>query len=321
MLGRTDALTAEKEKSLGEELTRLLSARARAVADGQHHIFLLSAARLAPRSRATAGGLILRALRPEAAYATVAACARADELPALYRRATDRQAYAFFHDGAYLDCALLEPQRGQPAPQPDERLLTELREASAVADFDRVTRLLSGFFDRECAMTPDQARAFALRMLNAVREGFRRRGVTEWPAYPWDALAIVPSFSGLHAYCVSQAESFMAKLDEIRQKGRGVFAVQQIIERNYRVPGFSIASLAEEMHFSESYLGDQFRKRFHMSIGAYVNQLRMEEAKVLLLNPRARIRDVAAQVGFDNTDYFTKRFRQYTGRTPTEYRR
>ncbi len=321
VLGRTDTLTAERERRLGEELARLLSARVWTASDGQYHIFLLSAMRLAPRQLTTAGNLFLNALKPDAVYATVAACTRVDELPILYHRAKERQVYAFFHDGACLDCTLLAPQRGQLAMQPDEHLLMDVRDAAADADFNRITRLLSGFFDNEHTMAPDQARSFALRMLNAIREGFRRQGVTELAVCSWDTLAAIPSFSNLHKYCVSQAEGFMAKLDEIRQKGRGVFAVQQIIERNYKVPGFSIASLAEEMHFSESYLGNQFRKRFHMSIGAYVNQLRMEEAKLLLLNPSARIRDVAAQVGFDNTDYFTKRFRQYTGRTPTEYRR
>ena len=58
-----------------------------------------------------------------------------------------------------------------------------------------------------------------------------------------------------------------------------------------------------------------------MTIGTYINKLRMEKAKALLLLPGARISQVAAQVGFDDTDYFTKRFRQYTGQTPTEYRR
>ena len=45
------------------------------------------------------------------------------------------------------------------------------------------------------------------------------------------------------------------------------------------------------------------------------------QGQQLLLQPGARVSQVAAQVGFDDTDYFTKRFRQYTGQTPREYRR
>ena len=79
--------------------------------------------------------------------------------------------------------------------------------------------------------------------------------------------------------------------------------------------GFSIASL------SESYLSNVFKKQYDTTIGTYINKLRMEKAKELLLQPGAKVSQVAAQVGFDDTDYFTKRFRQYTGLTPTEYRR
>ena len=107
----------------------------------------------------------------------------------------------------------------------------------------------------------------------------------------------------------------------LHEKGRSVYLIRQAIEQNYSVPRFSISSLASQMHFSESHLSSQFKRQYHMTIGEYINQVRMEKAKELLLDPSVRVSDVAVQVGFDNTDYFTKRFRQYTGKTPSEYRR
>ena len=58
-----------------------------------------------------------------------------------------------------------------------------------------------------------------------------------------------------------------------------------------------------------------------MTIGGYLNQIRMEHAKRLLLDPARKVSEVGEMVGIDNTDYFTRRFKQYTGRTPSEYRR
>lgn len=58
-----------------------------------------------------------------------------------------------------------------------------------------------------------------------------------------------------------------------------------------------------------------------MTIGGYLNIVRMERAKPLLNDPSSRVSEVCQQVGIENADYFAQRFKQYTGRTPSEYRR
>ena len=113
----------------------------------------------------------------------------------------------------------------------------------------------------------------------------------------------------------------IGRFEALHEKGRNALYIRQMIDQNFMIPHFSVSSLSDKVHFSESYLSNLFKKQYHMTVGEYINQLRMEKAKQLLLEPAARVSDVAEQVGFDNTDYFTKRFRQFTGLTPTEYRR
>ena len=58
-----------------------------------------------------------------------------------------------------------------------------------------------------------------------------------------------------------------------------------------------------------------------MTISGYLNTVRMEQAKRLLSDPTNRVSEVGQLIGIENTDYFTRRFKQYTGKTPSEYRR
>ena len=108
---------------------------------------------------------------------------------------------------------------------------------------------------------------------------------------------------------------------DLSESGRVVYLIKREIEANFTNPSFTIAALARRLHFSESYLGSLFKRHTSMTIGRYLNQIRMEHAKRLLLDPARKVSEVGEMVGIDNTDYFTRRFKQYTGRTPSEYRR
>ncbi|MBO5912812.1 MAG: helix-turn-helix transcriptional regulator, partial [Clostridia bacterium] len=53
----------------------------------------------------------------------------------------------------------------------------------------------------------------------------------------------------------------------------------------------------------------------------YVNRLRLNYAKNLLLSSEKSIIDVALDSGFENVTYFNRCFKQESGLTPTEFRR
>ncbi len=68
-----------------------------------------------------------------------------------------------------------------------------------------------------------------------------------------------------------------------------------------------------------------FKRRFKRATGvsliAYVQNLRVDEAKRLLETDRASADEVAAMVGYENPAFFRRLFRRCTGLTPGEYRR
>ena len=83
----------------------------------------------------------------------------------------------------------------------------------------------------------------------------------------------------------------------------------------------TIGLLAAECHCSESYLNHMFKKRVGVSLSTYVNKLRIEHSKLLLLETNDSMLSIALQIGFKDANYFARTFRQLIGIQPSEFRR
>lgn len=96
-------------------------------------------------------------------------------------------------------------------------------------------------------------------------------------------------------------------------------AVLTYVHANFQ-SRMTLASVAERMHFSPSYLS----RRFHDAVGttfvAYVKGLRLEYAAGLLKNTDAEITEICYESGFSSPSCFTNDFRKCYGLSPTKYR-
>ena len=79
--------------------------------------------------------------------------------------------------------------------------------------------------------------------------------------------------------------------------------------------------IAESIKISESYLFRIFKKKMNCTITYYVNQIRVEKAKQLLISTSHPIVDIGIDVGFNSRQYFCKVFSSFTGLSPAEYRK
>ena len=68
----------------------------------------------------------------------------------------------------------------------------------------------------------------------------------------------------------------------------------------------------------------RFRKLFKEYTGfapsQYIQEVRMNVAKELLTNTSKSIKEIAVELGYENTDYFFIAFKKITGSTPLTYR-
>ena len=89
---------------------------------------------------------------------------------------------------------------------------------------------------------------------------------------------------------------------------------------NHPGDDLSAAALADLTGYSSGYLSRVFRQEFGVSIHDYVLESRMTLARELLLHTHLRVYEIARNVGYDDSNYFIKVFRGFTGMTPQEYK-
>lgn len=98
-----------------------------------------------------------------------------------------------------------------------------------------------------------------------------------------------------------------------------VRAAMEEMQRNY-TRNFSVSELAERVGVSHSHLNFLFRREFGTGPLGILTALRMARARQLLLERRYNIAEVALKSGYQDTNYFTRLFRQLHGITPGEFR-
>ena len=83
----------------------------------------------------------------------------------------------------------------------------------------------------------------------------------------------------------------------------------------------SVDMVAKKFSLSTSSLFRIFKTTFGASTIVYITRLRMEKAAELLFSTDYPIKAVALSVGFENSMYFSKVFKNHFGVTPSEYRK
>lgn len=78
---------------------------------------------------------------------------------------------------------------------------------------------------------------------------------------------------------------------------------------------------AEQMNLSKDYFGKMVKQHFGMSFKEVINAIKMEYAKKLIQEENMKTYEISQLLGYSTPDYFTKKFKQYTGTTPSKYRK
>jgi len=80
--------------------------------------------------------------------------------------------------------------------------------------------------------------------------------------------------------------------------------------------------VAARVLVSREYLGRKFKKELGHSINEYINGLRIEKSKQLLLkNKDKKLFQVSHQLGFKSESHFLRIFKKYTGMTPNVFKK
>ena len=112
----------------------------------------------------------------------------------------------------------------------------------------------------------------------------------------------------------------------IRKKSRNITLLNDVLaylNSNYADFQCSLSSTAEAVNISVPYLSRFFKEQLGINFNSYLNQLRIDQAKSLLLNSKSDVpvSVIASAVGFNSDTSFNRVFKKYTGKTPGSFRR
>ena len=110
----------------------------------------------------------------------------------------------------------------------------------------------------------------------------------------------------------------------VRENAKENSTEQQMIrylENHVQDQSFTVQSLADAFGLSLSNASHYFKTHIGIPISEYMENLRMEEAKRLLLQTKASISEVVEKTGYTSSNTFLRVFKKTYGLTPSEYRK
>lgn len=102
-------------------------------------------------------------------------------------------------------------------------------------------------------------------------------------------------------------------------KSKYVLEAMDYIGAHYSDPGISVGSIAQHLGLSEGHLSHLFKKETDYTLNNYLTRYRVHKSMELLRDCRARVYEVAEQVGYRDIAYFSATFKKLVGMSPSEY--
>lgn len=99
--------------------------------------------------------------------------------------------------------------------------------------------------------------------------------------------------------------------------------IEQVIDyihTNYYTD-ISLDSLARQFYISPYHLCREFKRCTNRTLSQYINVTRVMNAQRKIIETDKSITEISVLTGFANLTHFNRVFKQYTGMTPTQYRK
>jgi AraC-like DNA-binding protein len=127
-------------------------------------------------------------------------------------------------------------------------------------------------------------------------------------------------FSALGAQKFASDPENLSAIEE--NSGDAPALIKVVLKMIKRSPGmpYSVSEIASAAHMTPNHFSTLFRRHQGVSFSQFVRREKIALAKKLLAELSLDIKAIAAQVGYSDTGYFARCFKQETGTTPQKWR-
>ena len=96
--------------------------------------------------------------------------------------------------------------------------------------------------------------------------------------------------------------------------------IKEYINKNFSAK-ITLSILSQKFGCCNATLTKTFKKEYNLSIMEYLCDVRLEKSKEMIVKTRKSFKEIAADCGFYDQNYFSKIFAKKYGSSPTEYRK
>ncbi|MFD0711404.1 response regulator [Paenibacillus sp. GCM10027626] len=105
-----------------------------------------------------------------------------------------------------------------------------------------------------------------------------------------------------------------------QQSGSIMHEIARFIEANY-ARDITLKEISERFHLNREYISRKFSQEFRETIIDFLSRIRIEKAKLLLMNPHFKNAEVAQMIGYKDEKYFSRVFKKLEGKSPKDFRK
>ena len=116
------------------------------------------------------------------------------------------------------------------------------------------------------------------------------------------------------------SEQFQLLIEEEKKERHIISEVTEYIDDNVDSPDLSVSAVADYFDISISNLSHQFKTQMGCTISAYITEKKFVYASELLLTTDNSVSMIAEMLGYSHARSFIRKFGQYYGVSPIEYR-
>jgi AraC-like DNA-binding protein len=185
---------------------------------------------------------------------------------------------------------------------------------------DLIAKTLLALADARVATAVEEAPAFVAPAEAAIKDT-----VARLVAATDDALErqmVVPLVMEELVFRLLRTDA-AAVLRSAVHRDRDADSIQQAMRfmRTHARRALSVEDVARHVAMSSSHFAHRFRAVARTSPMRYLKQIRLQNARALLLSHGLRVSEAASRVGYESASHFTRDFKSYFGAAPAEYLR
>ncbi len=231
---------------------------------------------------------------------------------------------SFFYE--YNSIIVSEPVSAAP-PTSDQSLFARYTENLEQQNQEDVTQVVTDLFEsfkENQQVLPNYARDLYYKLFSAL---IRTASSLRIPAFYEEDTATVLEYVSrdynlmeLHRLLLEKINLLFTYRKEHLRDNATIYAIKEFISKNYRNETLSVKDISEHVFLSSSYVCTLFKNETGKTLNQFLTEFRIEKAKAMLMDPRYKITDISARVGYSDSNYFGKAFKKIVDLSPSEYR-